>query len=324
MNNKNNLQIVQGNELVEASYSLGIDEMRLISLACSKVDSRKKSPGLISVSPQEFAGYFHLPMQNVHRNLVNSVKTLASKTLTIPLDGKRNAVIPWLSLGIYERQPHCGSHVVIEFSKYVSPFLFELEERFTTLKFEYVTHLNTPFSFRLYQWLKEGEKLNKHKRGSAIAVELSLSWMKDKSGLSESYGIWMDFKNRVVVPALEKINHHTDISVTFEPRKTGKSVTSIEFIYINEKNGEAKPVRPRLIRRPHAKKNSHLEGEWARKNLNLLRTYELQLQNYDNSLQLDIKDIRKCVQYAKIVGDKDGVKYFESQLNRRGVHANLF
>lgn len=316
MNNNKITGVVHSNQLVEASYSLNLDELRLIIIACSKLNSNEKNPGWIRVYGSDFNEFFNLSENNVHRNLVNSIKSLAGKSLTVPIDIDRNAVIPWLSLGIYDKQPDCGSHVVIEFSKYLEPFLFELEGSFTTLELEYVTQLNTPFSFRLYQWLKRVEKLHKNKRGKGVVVELSLSWMKERAGLSNSYDVWRDFRNRVINPAVEKINANTDITVTYEVKKTGKSVTSLEFFYIKEKSKTSKPVRPRLKNRPHVVKGSHIEGEWAKHNLRLLTQYELDLQNYDYSLRLETADIKKCLQYATILGDDLAKKHFSYQLKK--------
>ena len=46
--------VVQANELVCASYSLNINELRLINLACSKVDSKSESLGEIFIHVKEF------------------------------------------------------------------------------------------------------------------------------------------------------------------------------------------------------------------------------------------------------------------------------
>lgn len=49
------LTVVHANELVEASYNLSINEIRVIALACAKVDSRKKNPGEIHIYVSDFA-----------------------------------------------------------------------------------------------------------------------------------------------------------------------------------------------------------------------------------------------------------------------------
>ena len=293
--------IVQANDLIEASYNISIDEMRLISFIASKIDSRQKSIGEIKVYPSEFAEAFALDRHNMHRNLINSIKSLANKSVIMPLDEKRNIVLPWLGMGIYDRQPDDGSHVIVAFSQYIEPYLFELKERFTAINFEYAAKLNTPFSFRLYQWLYKAKNLNSNKKGDTVAVQLSIDWMKSQSGLSDKHRTWGKFRDKVVLPAIERINANTDLSVIYEPIKTGRKVTAVRFNYVVETAPTtSKPIRPRLARRPKVTKGSHEEGVWMRKNLALLLDYEEKLKAYDKAAKLTLPDLRKMLEYASV------------------------
>lgn len=293
--------VVHSNELIEASYNLSVDEMRLIIFVASKIDSRKKNIGEVEVYPAEFADGFGLDRHNMHRNLINAIKSLANKSVTMPLDDKRNVVLPWLAMGIYDRQPNDGSHVVVAFSQYIQPYLFELKERFTSINFEYAAKLNTPFSFRLYQWLCKAKNLKNSKSGGTVAVELEVEWMKSQAALDGSYERWDHFNDRVIKPAIERINAHTDLSVIYEPVKTGRKVTAVKFNYVVEVASVEKPLRPRLYRRPKVTKGSHAEGEWMRKNLALLFDYESKLKTYDPEAKLTLPDVRKMADYAKVV-----------------------
>lgn len=294
------LTVVHSNKLVEASYNISIDEMRLISFVASKIDSRQKSIGEIKIYPSDFAEAFALDRHNMHRNLINSIKSLANKSVIMPLDEKRNIVLPWLGMGIYDRQPDDGSHVIVAFSQYIEPYLFELKERFTTINFEYAAKLNTPFSFRLYQWLCKAKNLNSAKAGESIQVELMVEWMKSQSGIDNKYDAWKDFNVRVIKPAIERINSNTDLSVIYEPIKTGRKVTAVRFTYVVEVGSEEKPLRPRLMRRPKVAKGSHEEGVWMRKNLALLLDYEAKLKAYDPMAKLTLPDLRKMLEYSSI------------------------
>lgn len=300
--------IVQSNDLVEASYNLSIDEMRLLSFVASKIDSKKKNIGEIKVSSSEFSNVFSLSKANVHRNLINSVKTLANKSVTMQLDNKRNIVLPWLAMGIYDRQPNEGSYVIVAFSQYIEPYLFELKDKFTAINFEYASKLTTPFSYRLYQWLIKAKHLNSAKDCGSIKVVLDLEWMKKQAGLDGLYERWVNFRDRMIEPAIEQINSKTEISVIWKPIKQGKAVKSVQFNYLIETAIFAKPMRPRLHRRPKVLKHSHEEGVWMRKNLSLLLDYEIKLKCYDDKDKMALGDLRKMKDYASI---------FDSALERR-------
>ncbi len=295
------LTVVQANDLIEASYNISIDEMRLISFVASRVDSRKSSIGEVKIYPSEFAEAFGLDRHNMHRNLINAIKSLANKSVTMPLDDKRNVVLPWIGLGIYDRQPDDASHVIVAFSQYIEPYLFELKERFTAINFEYAAKLTTPFSYRLYQWLYKAKNLNNSKQGETIQVVLDIDWMKSQAVLSGSYDRWDVFKDKVIIPAVERINANTDLSVIYEPMKTGRKVTAVRFNYVVETDPTfSKPIRPRLARRPKVTKGSHEEGVWMRKNLALLLDYEAKLKAYDKVAKLTLSDLRKMIEYASV------------------------
>ncbi len=294
----NELTIVHANELVEASYSLSIDELRVIALASTKVDSRKSNVGEIRIDVSEFKKAYGLNHGRVYSDLREAVRSIMRKPVRM-FDGKKVQEYSWLVKNEYFIDD--GSHVIVEFSKYIEPYLFELKDRFTAINFEYAAKLNTPFSFRLYQWLYKAKKLNNNKNGEVVEVIFEVNWMKSQTVLNGEYERWRNFNDRVLKPAIEKINANTDLSVIYEPIKTGRKVTSVKFIYVVETETKlSKPLRPRLARRPKVKKGSHEEGVWMRKNLALLLDYEAKLKAYDIEAKLTLPDLRKMAEYAAI------------------------
>lgn len=314
LNNK--LTVVHSNELIEAGYGHTIDEMRLLNLALTKIDSRKENPGIIDIYPEEFSEMFSLNDQNVWRNMKNAIDEIMSKPVKMyrhDENGKEKVVqIAWLVESEYYSNQEGGTKLSIEFSPKVTPFLFELKDRFTSLNFEYASRLTTPFSYRLYSWLMESKNLNKNKQGGTVCVELEINWMKERAGLKGEYERWVNFRDRVIQPAVDQINSKTDISVIWRPVKESRSVKSISFNYALEDATFAKPIRPRLFRRPKVTAGSHAEGEWMRKNLRLLMAYEVELNKYDPKARIEMADLRKMVNYA----DKTGQSQTHLRLNK--------
>ena len=298
---------------MHAGYSLDINEQRLINLALSKINSKKSNPGKILIYPTEYAKCFGLSKHSVYEQLSSAAESLRDKSVTILDDSGEAFSIPWVSSAKYEKLKNQGSFINIEFSKEIEPYIFNIEGNFTELFFHNTVKLNTLASFRLYGLLNEVRNYKNYKRRGSVVMNLQLPEMKKKLFLSESYGAWRDFKNRVLLPAIEKINAHTDIRVTFKPQKIGNCITAIEFSYIPQSDGQH-IARPRLARRPKVKKGSHEEGVWARVNLNRLGGYELSNQNENPAFRLAKADIRRCVEYAKILGDDKAKSYYSHQL----------
>ena len=313
MSSKNSPKIVFANKLLHAGYSLEVNEQRLINLALSKINSKKSNPGKILIYPTEYAKCFGLSKHSVYEQLSAAAESLRDKSVSILDDSGQSLSIPWVSSAKYEKLKNQGSFINIEFSKEIEPYIFNIEGNFTELFFHNTVKLNTLASFRLYGLLNEVRNYKNYKRRGSVVMNLQLPEMKKKLFLSESYEAWRDFKNRVLLPAIEKINAHTDLCVTFQPKKMGNCITAIEFSYIPQSDGQH-IARPRLARRPKVKKGSHEEGVWARVNLNRLGGYELSNQNENPAFRLAKADIRRCVEYAKILGDDKAKSYYSHQL----------
>ena len=126
-----NLTIVHANKLLEGSYSLPIDELRVINLALTKIDSRKPNIGEIRIDVTEFIKTYGLQSRNnVYASLRAAVKSIMRSPIKIPI-GDEIEEVAWLDKNRYHRDD--GHHVIIQFSREVEPFLFDLKKAFTSV-----------------------------------------------------------------------------------------------------------------------------------------------------------------------------------------------
>jgi|GEM_PF-642892 len=312
----NELTIVQHNALIESSYRLDLDEMRLLNLALTKIDSRKANIGIIEIYPEEFSKMFTLNKKNIWRNMKNSLNSIMTKPVRIKFTddkGKpKERLISWLGSTEYFTEQTDGTKIELNFTEDIAPYLFELKANFTKINFEYVSRLNTPFSFRLYQWLTREYKTEK---GGYYDLTMTLESIKQSAGFSEkAYPQWRDFKSRVIQPAIDAINQRTNLSISYTVKTKGKKAHALIFTYIDEmqkateklENGGSfelavvKPIRPRLLRRPKVEAGSYDEGEWQKANLKFLSDYLRELKAWDPVAKLTIADLKKLVSYSKI------------------------
>jgi plasmid replication initiation protein len=310
------LTIVQHNALIESSYRLDLDEMRLLNLALTKIDSRKANIGIIEIYPDEFSEMFNLNKKNIWRNMKNSLNSIMTKPVRIKFldaQGKsKERSISWLSSTEHFTDQVDGTKIELNFTESITPYLFELKANFTKINFEYVSRLNTPFSFRLYQWLSREYK---SKKGEYYNLTMTLEMIKKSAGFgNKAYPKWRDFKARVIQPAVDAINQKTNLSISYTVILKGKKAHALNFTYIDEMQkvttvlgkGETleltnvKPSRPRLLRRPKVKAGSHEEGEWQKVNLKLLSNYLHSLKVWDAVAKLTIPDLNKLISYSKI------------------------
>ncbi|MEL0630729.1 replication initiation protein, partial [Psychromonas aquatilis] len=200
--NKNNLTVVLHNSLINSNYSLKIDEIRLIYIALTKVDSRHSHIGTIDVYADEFAEIFNLSPKNIWRNMQNSSISIRDKTLKIKSlhSESEEELIKWFSICHYHRSSGNTHRIELRFSDSISPYLFELNKNFTKVKLNNIRKLKSPFSHRLYLWLIKEYKM---RSGNYYDLKLLLKDIKEKLLIpTSSYTKWRDFKQRFLQPAI--------------------------------------------------------------------------------------------------------------------------
>ena len=84
-----------------------------------------------------------------------------------------------------------------------------------------VLRLKKDYSFDLYHLAKKYQGLGK--------FELSLDRIKTELGLPKSYDRMSNLKTRVLEPSLEEINSQTDLNLTYENIKEGRTVVGFRF-----------------------------------------------------------------------------------------------
>lgn len=314
--NDDNLTVVQGNDLIEGTHKVSIDEYRLLNLALSKVDSVNPQPNqpyvLTTNDFQEVYGASH----KTHEKLKSAARLLMKKPIiTYQTDHKtkksKTVEIAWFSMIKYD-----NSAVELYFSEFVRPYLYELKKNFTSVMFKNLAKLDTPFSIRLYLWLSKFRNFKKNKTvNGTIYTDIQLDWMRERGGLENKYTDYRILRRRLIEPAIEKINKNTDISVSFDAIKQGRTIVGIRFFYILEGLTKVKPVRKRLPRRPHVKHGSDAEGKWARECINLMSEYDLEL--VDAGYKLEVGDLRKLQSWYAIIGDKFAIDEIEQEISGR-------
>ncbi|TNV16113.1 replication initiation protein [Buttiauxella sp. B2] len=321
--------VYQGNSLIEGAFNITLDEIRFLYLALTKIDSSKPQPdGYYTLYPKEFENHFGINPKNTHRQLRDAASSLGKKPVfTYEWSEKKRRIDKverfWFTSIRYDASEG-NSDVTIRFSADVAEYLYELKREFTRLNFEVISKLDTPFSFRLYSWLMSYKELDRCKRNNGLIVTdaIDIDWMKERAGIvSKTYEEFKFFRRDLLEPAIKQINAKTDISISWEPVKRGRTINAIIFSYVVE-NGEkssafAKPLRPRLPRRPQVVAGSDAEGKWARKCIGLMKQYKQDLLAYDEKEKISVADLKKWAAWCSIIGDKDSKKQIEKEVGER-------
>lgn len=230
--------VVKDNSLINASYTLGLVEQRLILLAI--IGARETGNGVdtetfLEIHAQQYATHFNVDVKNTYQMLSDAVLTLFNRQVTyMTIDEKRNKpekrVVRWVSGISYVE----GSGIVkIRFTPEVVPLITRLEKNFTSYELTQIAHLNI-YATRLYELLIMWRSVGK------VPV-LEINEFRSKIGLLDhEYKLMHNFKNRVLDPAIKQINEHTDIVASYEQHKCGRTITGFSFTF-KQKNPHAVP-----------------------------------------------------------------------------------
>ena len=224
--------VVKDNSLINASYSLGLVEQRIMLLAI--VEARETGQGIdtdtfLEVHAQHYADRFDIDVNNAYSMLSEATQTLFNRQVTYTVhDEKRNKpekrVVRWVSGISYVE----GAGVVkLRFAPEVVPLITRLEKNFTSYELEQVKSLNT-YATRLYEILVSWRSVGK--------VTITLEELRNNLGLIDEYSRLEAFKRRVLDPAVSQINEYTDIKAQYEQHKQGRVITGFTFKFKVKKN----------------------------------------------------------------------------------------
>jgi plasmid replication initiation protein len=165
--------------------------------------------------------------QNMYKNLKSALIRLSERSITFnDISGERRT--RWVYSVDYVPQSGC---IDLFFSPHIIPFLSEIKDNFTQYKLEHVLNLKSSYGVRLYEILK-----------SSMNGEMTLTveWLKESLELPESYNQISNLKDRVLNPAINEINKHTDMTASYEQIKKGRSIIAFKFIFVLREDKKAK------------------------------------------------------------------------------------
>ena len=222
---------------MNASYNLDLVEQRLILLAI--VEARESGKGInandpLTVHAESYINQFGVARQTAYQALKDACDDLFARQFSYQEINERGNTENVRSRWVSEvRYVDAEATVKLIFAPVVIPLITRLEERFTQYEMKQISELSTGYAIRLYELL-----ICWRTTGKTPVIELSD--FRQKMGVLDSeYQRMHDLKKRVLEPALEQINEHTDITATYEQHKKGRVITGFSFKFKQKKKTEA-------------------------------------------------------------------------------------
>ncbi|PLY42130.1 Initiator RepB protein [Janthinobacterium sp. ROICE36] len=223
--------VVKSNRLIEASYRLGMNEQRIILYSICRCREEQKTlfPDLpVTITADAFSKQFpsinSIDKTNVYRQLKDAMDTLYDRSVTIhdtdPASGHaRVTKTRWISAASYVDG---AGHIQVIFTPEVIKYITRLEAEFTSYQLEKVGNMTSAHAVRIYELLAQHRDIGMR--------TLNLTWLRETLQIGpDEYKLTADFKKWVIESAIDQINKHSDLTVSYKPKKTGRAITDFVF-----------------------------------------------------------------------------------------------
>ena len=229
--NCQNLVVYKSNKVIEAGYKLTLNELRVVLACIGQVQSKEEllKTDKFELSAKDFAACFDISENRAYSELKEVAKRLFNRYVIIDNPDPEQPKIKqtqthWISSIDYI--PSDGK-IVLFFAPKILPYLSKLEGTFTKYELKHVGNMNSVYGMRLYELLMQWKNVGKR--------EIEIAWLKRQFEIEDKYQAIKDLKLKVIDPAVKDINTHSNFSVSWEQRKTGRNVTHLIFTFAEKK-----------------------------------------------------------------------------------------
>lgn len=217
--------IMKDNSLIMASYSLTVDEQRLILASIEKAQRQGKTQNIqavaISINVKEYAELYKVKMGTAYKALKASSDKLYERSIKMNDAGVIRRV-RWLQ----EQAIYDSGKVELVFSAIISKHIRDIVTKQSTYRLEQATQLSSQHAIRLFEIFQMVIDPNTQE-GS---WDVSVIRLKELLEIENYYDRWIDLKKKVILSSLDQINRNTSLKADWEVTgKEGKRITDIRF-----------------------------------------------------------------------------------------------
>ena len=217
--NKNNL-------LIKANYNLTLIENKFYLTILFNMQKTLRGNYVGIIPKQEFLRLSNKTTNNTNLGISRILESLANKRVQIQefkKQGKKSTEYDFPIITGHKFN-HKDNTYTIELSTILYDLLLEyMEVGYTPLNLGVMLGLNNFYAQRLYELLRLWSS-------SKEVINYKVSYLRECFDLGNKYPRYNNFKERVIIPAIESLNSTEKFEISYEEVKVGRSIDSITFI----------------------------------------------------------------------------------------------
>lgn len=213
--------VAKSNDLVrKARVSLSLQEQKVILYLISKIKPDDTEFHEYQFTIHEICDVLGIGYSGKNYNaLKDAILELHKKSFWLRLPSGVDALMMWFSRVHVDKN---SGLIAIQFGEDMRPYLLELKSQFTAYRLVNALNLDSRHALQLYELLLSYSSLGE--------LEITVDALKEYLGLSDKYDSYKNFRVRVLEVAVKQINENTNLRVSFEPVRRGRSIYAVSFM----------------------------------------------------------------------------------------------
>lgn len=218
------------------SNNMTVQELRFFSIYLSKINPWDVSTRNVRFPIVDFQRIMGFGKLNISQ-LRASTDSLLCKLVHVPNEsGYGYTAFQLFKECRLDRDENDEWYVEIDAHDKALPLMFEFKNKYFKYELWNALRLKSPNQVRMYEILKQYEKIGKRELAVAEIRELLGVGKKEYSGRTG----WSDFKKYVLDSCQQALKENTDICFTYEKGKSGKGGKWLTIVFYIEKNDSYK------------------------------------------------------------------------------------
>ena len=211
------------NALIMSQQHMTATEAKIIRLAILQIANEDTELRTYRIPIIELAELLNVDRNGMYREIRNICDRLLKRTVTIKNNDPKQ---PWLSFQWINRAEYDGIMVSIKISEEIKEYVTQLRGFFTRYDYYEIRPLTSFYSLRLFELITLHFNKCHH---TQHYFTFDLDYLKSILCQKDEYKRINRFKERVLEPSIKEINLHTNLEISYELIKEGRSYKSVRF-----------------------------------------------------------------------------------------------